>query len=132
MPVYTPVYASLLALLFIRLCVGITRIRHRERIAFYDGGRDDLTRAIRAQGNFIEYVPLSLILLGFFEAGGGGIWLVNLLGVSVLAGRILHAYGVLYEEPKQQTYTNRTRGMVLTFTAIVIMALGNLCLAVFR
>ncbi len=91
-----------------------------------------MTRAIRAQGNFAEYVPLSLILLAFFEAGGGGAILVNAFGLAVLAGRVLHAYGVFYEEPNKQSFTNRTRGMVLTFTPIVLMALGNLCLAVFR
>src|SRR5579884_2717920 len=105
MLVYTPVYASLLALLYLALCARVILIRRRERIALLDGGNDALTRAIRVQGNFAEYIPLALILLGCFEAGGGGRLLVNLLGIGLFVGRLLHAYGILYEEPRNKTYT---------------------------
>jgi uncharacterized membrane protein YecN with MAPEG domain len=129
--VYTPVYASLLGLHFIVLCFFVIRIRRRERIAFADGGRDDLNRAVRAHGNFIEYVPFFLILLAFFEAGGGSVWIINLLALAMWAGRILHAYGVLVEEPKHQTFNCRSRGMVLTFGTIIIVSVLNLAYAIF-
>lgn len=123
---YTPVYASLLALMFVALSVHVVRIRRRERIPSADDGNDALARAIRVQGNFAEYIPLSLLLLGWFESGGGNALMVHLLGVSLIAGRLLHAYSLLYEEPKLRRYANRIRGMVLTFTAMAIMALANL------
>ncbi len=50
--------------------------------------------AIRAHGNFAEYVPLTLLLMALCElAGVGALWL-HLGGVLLLAGRILHAIGI--------------------------------------
>jgi uncharacterized membrane protein YecN with MAPEG domain len=36
---------------------------------FGDGGDPEMSQAIRAHGNFAEYVPLGLILLGLVRAG---------------------------------------------------------------
>jgi uncharacterized membrane protein YecN with MAPEG domain len=50
--------------------------------------------AIRAHGNFAEYVPLTLLLMALCElAGVGALWL-HLGGGLLLAGRILHAIGI--------------------------------------
>jgi uncharacterized protein len=126
---YTPAYASVLALMFVVLSANVIRIRRRERIAVLDGGNENMKRAMRAQGNFAEYIPLSLILLGLFENAGGSALMVHLLGISLVTGRLLHAYSLLHEEPKKKHYANRIRGMVLTLVAIVIMALANLAFA---
>ena len=128
---YTPIYAAILGLHFMVLCFFVIRIRRRERIAFSDGGREDLNRAVRTHANFAEYVPLLPILLAFYENGGGSVLLVNLLGISIWAGRVLHAYGLLYEEPKHQTYGSRSRGMVLTFVSLIILSVVNLAQTVF-
>lgn len=50
--------------------------------------------AIRAHGNFAEYVPLTLLLMALCElAGVGALWL-HLGGGLLLVGRILHAIGI--------------------------------------
>ena len=126
---YTPIYAALLALWYLKLSVGVIRIRHRERIALQDGGRDDLNRAIRAHGNFAEYVPLLMLLLLCLEMQHGHWLLVNLLGLMVLAGRVLHARGLLYDEPVNGSFKSRMAGMILTFTSLGVLALANLGLA---
>ncbi|MGG6265411.1 MAPEG family protein [Leptolyngbya sp. AN03gr2] len=54
-----------------------------------------LQRTIRAQGNFIEYVPLGLLLLLALEwekAPAAFLWL---LGAMLILARIAHAWGVI-------------------------------------
>jgi uncharacterized membrane protein YecN with MAPEG domain len=70
------------------------QIRSKEKISVGDGGHDLLGRRMRAQLNFVEQVPLSLMGVGLLElAGKGGAWLAP-LGAVFLIGRIAHAFGM--------------------------------------
>jgi len=66
----TPIYAGLLGLLFVGLSLWVVARRVRARAASGDGGDPALSDAIRAHGNFAEYVPLALILMAMGEALG--------------------------------------------------------------
>lgn len=59
------------------------------------GADVDLLRRIRAQGDFTEYVPLGLILLGLAEARQAGPGRVRAIAVLLVVGRALHAAGIL-------------------------------------
>jgi len=61
----TPVYAAILVALFLSLSVRVIGLRRRLKVAVGDGGSEPLLRAIRAQANFAEYVPFSLLLIAF-------------------------------------------------------------------
>lgn len=125
MPI-TAVYASLLALLFVALCARVIKLRRRFQVALGDGGEPELLRAIRAQGNFAEYVPLALLLIALAEsAGAAGLW-VHLLGLLLLLGRGLHAWGV---SAVREDLRLRIVGMLATFVALVGGAVTNLLLA---
>ncbi len=50
--------------------------------------------AIRAHGNFAEYVPLTLLLMALCELAGVDPFWLHLGGVLLLVGRILHAIGI--------------------------------------
>jgi len=115
-----PLYAAILALIFVALSVRTLRMRRRLRIAVGDGGDTALLRAMRVHANFAEYVPLSLLLLAFVEAGGANPTLVHALGTSIVAGRLLHAFGV---SQVQERYGFRVLGMVLTLGPIGIAAM---------
>jgi uncharacterized membrane protein YecN with MAPEG domain len=110
-------------LLYLGLSVRVIRWRRRELVALGDGGRPALQRALRVHGNFAEYVPLALILLALAELTGAAALLLHLLGLALLGGRALHAYGVSQAE---ENYRFRAAGMVLTFATLVAGAL--LCL----
>lgn len=115
-----PLYAALLALLFIILSVRTLRLRKSLQIGVGDGGNKEMLRAMRVHGNFAEYVPLCLILLFLVEAQGAQPLLVHGLGLALLVGRISHAYGV------SQTKENlmfRVAGMALTFISLLISAI---------
>lgn len=121
----TPVYASLLALFFLYLSFCVIRLRRTVLVGVGDGGDELLQRAIRVHGNFAEYVPFALLLLGMAELNGlGGVW-VHILGVMLLCGRALHAYGV--SKPKEDLRI-RIAGMAMTFSVLLIGAIVNLFL----
>src|SRR5689334_19267799 len=94
MPRVTAIYAALLALLFLTLSLLVIRQRYRSRVAIGTGNDPGVERAMRVHANFAEYVPLALVLILLSELLGTAVWWLHLLGLALLAGRSLHAYGV--------------------------------------
>lgn len=122
----TPIYAALLAFLFIALSARAIRARRTARVAIGDGGDAVLVRAMRVQANFAEYAPLALLLIGFCELQAAPAWLLHVLGLLLLAGRTIHAFGLAQT---RENFRLRVTGMSLTLTAIGAAALVNLVLA---
>jgi uncharacterized membrane protein YecN with MAPEG domain len=117
------VFASILALMFIKLSLNVIGFRRKNKVSIGAGGVDELERAMRAHGNFAEYVPLGLFLMGALELNGAPSVLVALLGSLLVIGRYFHAKGI--NEPPPE-FTNRVRGMKLTFAALGLSAAANL------
>jgi uncharacterized membrane protein YecN with MAPEG domain len=113
LPVTSAVAAlAAVALVVLSVRVSLGRMRAGVRIGFGDDAA--LLRRIRAQGNFIEYVPLALILLGLAEARAAGAgWLWIIAGLLVV-GRALHAAGILTESTPV-----RASGMLATYGALL-------------
>ena len=107
-----PVYAGIFGLLFIFLSASCIRERYRSRIAIGDGGDDRLRRRMRVHANFAEYVPFTLLILAAVELNGAPVWLLNLLCLVLLVGRLLHAYAVSQDN---EPLPLRTAGMTATF-----------------
>src|SRR4029450_6537743 len=61
----TPLYAGILTLWFVVLSVRVMNLRRD--VPFGDNHDIAITRVIRAQANFAEYVPLALLLISFLE-----------------------------------------------------------------
>jgi uncharacterized membrane protein YecN with MAPEG domain len=116
MPI-TPLYAAILGLVFIALSLRTIRLRRRYRIAIGDGRKELLQRAMRVNANFAEYVPLSLLLIYFVELHDGPRLHVNALGIALVCGRLLHAWGV---SRMPENFRYRTVGMALTFGVMLI------------
>ena len=57
------VCAGLLGLLAVALLSNVGRVRGKTKIFIGDGGNTELITAMRAQANFVENVPLGLILI---------------------------------------------------------------------
>ena len=119
MPI-TPLYAAILGLVFIALSLRTIRLRRRYRVAIGDGRKELLQRAMRVNANFAEYVPLSLLLIYFVELHDGPQLHVNALGIALICGRLLHAWGVS-RMPEHFRY--RTVGMALTFGVMLIASI---------
>ncbi len=123
MPAITSHYAALLALLLFVLSVQVIRARVATRTGLGLGEDRGLLRASRAQGNFIEYVPMNLVLMLLLELGGGPAWLLHGLGSMTLAGRIAHGLAISREP---ETLALRQLGMALTFTPLLVAAIALL------
>ena len=115
-----PLYASILALLFVTLSVRTLRLRQRLKIGIGDAGNTQMLRAMRVHSNFAEYVPLSLLLLYLVEAQGGWPLLVHALGLCLVTGRLAHAYGV---SRTNENFNFRIAAMAMTFTVLVTTSL---------
>jgi uncharacterized membrane protein YecN with MAPEG domain len=123
MLVVTATFASFLALMFIKLSFAVIGFRRKNRVSIGAGGVDELERAIRAHGNFAEYVPLGLFLIGALELNGAPQALVAILGALLVLGRYFHAKGINEAPPE---FANRVKGMKLTFAALGLAALANI------
>jgi uncharacterized membrane protein YecN with MAPEG domain len=116
----TAFYASLLAVLFLILSVRVIGWRRERHVELGDGEDRELLRRMRVHANFAEYVPLTLILMALAESMVPPYILLHLVGLLLLAGRLVHAYG-LSQTPQILRY--RVLGMTLTMTALGIAAL---------
>jgi uncharacterized membrane protein YecN with MAPEG domain len=117
----TPLYAGILTLFFVLLSVRVASLRGR--IPFGDSGDVHVTRKIRAQANFAEYVPLALLLMGFLEVTRFSIYLLHGLGIALVIARFWHGFALSFGLGAR---SGRFVGTTLTFIVLLIEAV--LCL----
>ena len=127
-PAITPLYAGLLAIFFVLLSAYVILGRRTGRVSHGDGGDDGLLKRMRLHGNFAEYAPFALLLLLLAELQGAPVWALHLLGLMLLAGRVLHAIGM---GVTPQVLILRQVGMILTFGMILLTASACIGHAVF-
>lgn len=86
--------AAAAAVINIWLVMRIGRIRGLRKIWHGDGGDELLMRRMRAQSNFVENVPLVMILIAAIElTAKGGTWLA-MVGALFMLARVIHALGM--------------------------------------
>ena len=115
------IYASISALLISWLSMNVIRKRGEFRVSIGDGDNSALATTIAAQSNAIEYIPITLLLLFALEYNQGNLWLVHGFGVALIAGRIVHARGLLSDRLKV-----RVLGMQITLYTVIGLAILNL------
>lgn len=111
-------YAALLALFYIYLSINVIKIRRSTRISLGGGKNVNLERAMRAHGNFIEYVPLALFLIYLLEYQGLASHYCHAFGIVLFISRAFHADAIVHEKFKM-----RVIGVILTFSIIILSAL---------
>lgn len=119
----TSIIAAVLTIIFIKLSFAVIGLRRKNKVGLGSGGYEDLERAIRAQGNFSEYVPLGVILIACLEANGAPWWLVAIPGITLIIGRVIHAKGINVPPPD---FSKRVLGMKLTFGTLIALLVLNL------
>lgn len=119
----TTILASILSLVFVWLSIQVIKRRRQLKVLIGDGGQQELEWAIRAQGNFSEYVPITLILFACAEYNKTD-WKVLLIFAGMLiCGRLLHAFGFLFA---RDNLGYRVKGMLLTFWTIISLSIWNI------
>lgn len=129
MLIVTSIFASALTAIYIKLALNVIHLRGKNQVSLGSGGVDDLEKAIRAHGNFSEYVPISLILMGCLELNQAPWWLVSIFGLSLITGRVLHSLGMKDLPPD---FRKRILGMKLTLNTLVALAAVNLGWVTFK
>ena len=85
----TPIYAGLIALLFLVLSFRVVGARRSTKTSVGDGGNEVMLKRMRVQANCAEYAPIGLILLALAELQGMPMVWLHLFGAMLLAGRAL-------------------------------------------
>ncbi|HEX4984549.1 MAG TPA: MAPEG family protein [Burkholderiales bacterium] len=119
----TPFYAGVLALFYLVLSLRVVTGRQRG-FPLGDGGDMRMLRRIRGHGNFSEYVPFILLMMGFLEFSHASVHLLHALGIMLVASRLLHGYSLSFTD---RFRFGRVWGAALTF--LVLAACGVLCVA---
>jgi uncharacterized membrane protein YecN with MAPEG domain len=96
MPILTNtlITAGMLGVWYAFLAAAVIQARYRYRVSLGDGGVPELQARIRAHGNFAEYVPLVLILMGLVELAGGDRRVLLWSGIALVVSRVIQAVGV--------------------------------------
>lgn len=119
----TSIIASILTIIFIKLSFAVISLRRKNKVGLGSGGHEDLERAIRAQGNFAEYVPFGIILIACLELNGAPWWLVAIPGIALIIGRLIHTIGINTPPPD---FSKRVLGMKFTFSTLITLVVLNL------
>lgn len=130
MPVpITALYAALQGLVMVVLQLLVGRERLDTDVSLYDGGHQGLAVAIRRHANWAEHVPFALLLLALIELNGAPAPWLHVLGASLLAARILHPFGLRWDEARVPirfvgAFTTLLVVLAATATALYQLATG--------
>lgn len=122
MPVFF-VCAGLLGLLAVALTASVGRLRTAKKIYLGDGGDPELLTAIRAHGNFMEFVPLCLVLI-YMVGDFHGFWTVAILSLVLLVARVLHAGGLLGFIPLGRMLGATATTLILAVASALLIVSG--------
>lgn len=90
----TALYAALLVAVFVVLTVRIGLARGKTGISMLDGGNEQVLVDMRRHGNFIEHVPLLLVLMAIIEVNDGSAVFLHVVGIALVICRIAHPFGL--------------------------------------
>ena len=95
----TALYAGLLTIFALALSfrAGTFRGKAGVSILYGEPPNMELAERVRVHQNFLEYVPLAVILLGVIELNGGSVIFLHIIGIGLLAARVAHAVGLKHD-----------------------------------
>ncbi|HEX5067936.1 MAG TPA: MAPEG family protein [Myxococcota bacterium] len=119
----TAVFAGVLGIMFLVLELPIGLLRTRTNVSLGDGGNPDLTVAIRRHANFVEHVPLALLLMALLELNGASHMLLAILGTALVLARLMHPFGLdvhVMRRPPRGFGAATTSLVILVASAVLI------------
>jgi uncharacterized protein len=108
----TSLYAGLLGIVMLILAALVSGLRMKLRSSIGITDTPQLFEAVRRHGNFIEWVPFILLLMGIAELNGLTHSHLHTIGVLLVIARILHPIGIRHDQIPQPI---RAIGGTLTF-----------------
>ncbi len=95
----TALYAGIMVIFALALSFRAGGFRGRSGISvgLGDPVNMDLAERVRVHQNFLEYVPMAIILMGILETNGGNATFLHVFGVVLIVARIAHAVGLKHD-----------------------------------
>jgi uncharacterized protein len=125
---WTLLFAALAAALQVTLTLAVIVQRVKTGVLLGDGGNKHLLKRIRVHANFLEVVPMALLMLAVLELGGlASVYLIG-LGSSLIFARLLHAASMLF----MQNTWGRKIGTLLSLWVLSAQAVFCVWLFVLR
>jgi uncharacterized membrane protein YecN with MAPEG domain len=92
-------YASIFALFALALSFRAGDFRGKTRISvlFGEPANMELAERVRVHQNFLEYVPMIVIVMAAIEASGGSSMFLYVVGDLLFLARIAHAIGLKHD-----------------------------------
>ncbi len=119
----TAFYAALLVAVLIFLTTRIGVKRAKTRISILDGGDRQVAVEMRRHGNFVEHVPLLILLMAIVEVNGGNQVFLHVVGSALVICRIAHPIGLHYDHVQTPLRMIGSVGTSLITGALGFMAL---------
>ena len=117
--------AGAAAILHIWLAARVSRVRRLVKVSLGDGGNEALLRRIRAHGNYVENMPIFVILVGLLELAGADNRILWAAAIAFILSRIAHAFGMDRPSPSRL----RMFGMIGSTVVLLGLALWALSYA---
>ena len=118
----TSIIAIWLMILSARV-IALREVPFLKFFSFNNYGEEALQRAVRAQGNLVEYAPIFLILLFIAEYNGAHPHMLYMTATLFMIARLMH--GVAFGFMKYSPFL-RVSGTLLTFLCILILSISNI------
>jgi uncharacterized membrane protein YecN with MAPEG domain len=118
-------YAALCGLILVALSLYVIQGRGKFHIGIGDGGNPEMLKRMRVQANFVEYVPIALLLAYFVQIAGFSIWIVHTLCAVLVISRLAHAAGLSSSRGTSHgRLIGATGTLLMILVAAVLAALG--------
>lgn len=111
---YLYLVTAILLFVFIALSINAAFTRRKSGLAVGEADNENLLRAVRAHGNFVEYTPMFLISLFLIDHVSKNCEYILVIGSGFVLGRISHATSMFLKKG-----ILRITGMFLTFTTLL-------------
>ena len=118
-------YASIFALFSMVLSfrAGSYRGKAQTSILYGDPVNMELAERVRVHQNFLEYVPMILIVMIGIEAAGGSSLFLYIVGDLLIVARIAHAIGLKHDNMAHIGRLIGAGGTALITLAVVVYGL---------
>jgi uncharacterized protein len=125
----TAIYAAVFAVFAVILGSRVGALRLRTNVSLGDGGNADLIVANRRHLNFLENVPMILIMMACLELNGASATWLHGLGGALFVARVIHPLGLEVENMRRPArFAGATLTLLVTLTAagkLLWMAFGS-------
>ena len=121
-PTITATYAAILAFFYVAMSFYVIITRAKTDTLLGHGDSIPMLVAMRRHSNLAEYMPFAILMMALAEIMGLGSTWLHVSGLALIAGRLIHPFGVAEKSPLPP----RVVGILATFAAMLIPAVGIL------